>query len=463
INGNHTGGGVTGGVILTNTGLNTPQGDISITGHSGSTGQAALAGIMMNGGNSLTANSSYGLINMYGHRVATTGSINGDLARYAGMTWKNQNTLSAVNMDIQGVGVNGESIGMQFGDYGGLDGTIGSLYAANVTFNGNVSLVARGGRYGFYWAHSIFDNSINRLNFNGGKVNVNASGPIPFSAPFITSGGIPIGFRIQFNLSNSAVLNITVNASGSNLAALGNNLGSVTIRGNGDVNLRASAANWSVGIDMNNINVNGLNGTLNLTGTSAQGNGVNLGNNADYSDLNITVTGSSNSGNGVVIGNNTTVSGGNVSGTSNSGVGVVTNANSMVSGSNVSGSSNTANGVGINGNISGSNITGTSNSGNGVVANANITISNSNVTGTSNTGNGNGVTVQNNVTISGSDINGTSNAGTGSGVIVNGNTHNFTDTDITGQASGSGNGVTAGGVSGSNVTLNGTATGSGNG
>ncbi|EGI5055538.1 hypothetical protein CRQ31_25205, partial [Salmonella enterica subsp. enterica serovar Worthington] len=223
---------------------------------------------MMNGGNSLTANRDYGLINMYGQRVAATGSINGDFTRYAGMTWKNQNTLSALNMDIQGVAVNGEGIGMQFGDYGGLVSSSGSLYAANVTFNGNASLVARGGRYGFYWAHSPYDGSSNRLNINGGKVNINASGVTPFSAPFITSGGVPIGFQIQFNLSNSAVLNITVNAGGAALAALGNNLGSVTIRGNGDVNLRASAANQSVGIDMNNINVNNLNGSLNISGQS---------------------------------------------------------------------------------------------------------------------------------------------------------------------------------------------------
>ncbi|ECE7751675.1 filamentous hemagglutinin N-terminal domain-containing protein, partial [Salmonella enterica subsp. enterica serovar Ngili] len=454
INGNHTGGGVTGGVILTNTKLTTSQGNISITGKSGSTSTYSGAGIMMNGGNTLTANSQ---INMYGERSAVTVGGGYDTTRFSGMTWKGNNNLRAANMVVWGRALNDLGAAMQFGDNGG--GQRNGGYIANVTFDGDVSLIGEGGRQGILFTNNYYNNTSNILTFNNGRVDINVTGSTAFG------GSRNIGYISKMIL---VVSNASLNINAENNYGTGNNafggdgFTDITIRGNGSVNINGTSNDNGIGVNMSAVNIRGLNGSLNISGQSEGGAGVILGNNKDYTGVNITGS-ANNSGSGVVIGTNTTVSGGNISGTSNSGVGVLTSANSEVSNSNVSGSSNTSNGVGINGNVSNSNVSGTSNSGNGVVANANVTISGSNVSGTSNTGNGNGVTVQNNVAISGSGINGTSNAGAGSGVIINGNTHNFTDTDITGQAAGTGNGVTAGGVSGSNVTLNGAATGSGHG
>ncbi|EGI5055537.1 hypothetical protein CRQ31_25200, partial [Salmonella enterica subsp. enterica serovar Worthington] len=224
---------------------------------------------MMNGNNDLTANRSYGRINMYGERATNIRYDTVYYLYYAGITWKNRNALSANNMDIQGIFSGEHGIGMQFGDFGAYRSA--DAYAANVTFDGNVSLTARAQRsgYGFYYAHSFSDsNARNILTFNNGTASINAVGGVAFTAGRNTLLGTPIISRIHFVLNNAS-LNIAARNTSITDAVIGSSYSNITIRGQGNVSLTGSSVGSGAGVNMTNVNVNNLNGSLNISGQSS--------------------------------------------------------------------------------------------------------------------------------------------------------------------------------------------------
>ncbi|EDZ1351815.1 filamentous hemagglutinin N-terminal domain-containing protein [Salmonella enterica] len=168
--------------------------------------------------------------------------------------------------------------------------------------------------------------------------------------------------------------------------------------------------------------VNLVNATI--TGTSGTGAGFRL-ESTDKSNVSLgnnTITGISKTGSGIkLIGNNITLSNGTLNGTSGNGSGVV-----LTGGSNYT--------------LDGASVTGTAADGSGIAVNGTLTVNNGTVVKGLATGGGNGVTVSGDlVTDSGDGISITGTAFSGDGVKVDGDT-TLTNAMLNGSAD-SGNGV----------------------
>ncbi|ECY1712121.1 filamentous hemagglutinin N-terminal domain-containing protein [Salmonella enterica] len=151
--------------------------------------------------------------------------------------------------------------------------------------------------------------------------------------------------------------------------------------------------------------VNLVNATI--TGTSGTGAGFRL-ESTDKSNVSLgnnTITGISKTGSGIkLIGNNITLSNGTLNGTSGNGSGVV-----LTGGSNYT--------------LDGASVTGTAAAGSGIAVNGTLTVNNGTVVKGLATGGGNGVTVSGDlVTDSGDGISISGTASSGDGIKVDGNT-----------------------------------------
>ncbi|EAR3991886.1 filamentous hemagglutinin N-terminal domain-containing protein, partial [Salmonella enterica] len=362
ITGYNSGSGATGGVSLTNADINGSS--ITVNGTTTSTANA-LSGVMNNGSVNLTAVHN---ISVNANRNSETPMASYDYYHYAAMNWNGNNSLYAEQINLNGT--DGKGAGVMFGDYSTWVSKGGSQ--VNVSFNGNVTINAKGYKYGIFLANKhLYTSTPSSLSFTNGTINMNSKGWDGIYTLNAKSARTNFVYEL-----NNASLNINTTSTWGGFSK--DNL-DLKITGDGNVSITGNSSNSYTGIDTTHLNLDSLNGSVALNGTSVNGIGVLLAPNKDYS--NITITGSSKTGNAVVIQNNVTISDGQINGTSggSAGTGVVVNGNThnFTNISIIGQAAGSGHGVATN-SISGNNITicGTATgSGNGVQVN-NASLSN---------------------------------------------------------------------------------------
>ncbi|EFR2617051.1 hypothetical protein H0K58_004932, partial [Salmonella enterica] len=471
-------------LTVQNTTLNATAGNISLTGN---------AGLTLSGNSTVTAGKDITLKASAGG-VAVTG----------------QDSVGTVNITSTGgnISIEGNGTGVN------RDGVLISNALLNASQGGiTVTGVADGADYFTGIGGVRFSGSVNLISLlntiNGehkdGSATENLGGVV------INAGGSHFKGDTIINANSDRYAGLYLNGRGSDVNVYFSDGDSVINAINTE-----EAGNISYGgitvqaWDGNerNVNINVMNGTLNITGEAKTTEGINSfpggatdqGANANsrYSgyvftgdgDVNIkgvsdsgnglairrfdntgltgnfTITGESNTGNGVAVPEfgNVSLVNATITGNSNTGTGILMNAGDEhikkidLNGNTLTGTSVSGAGIKINGNnvsIANGSLNGTS-QGNGagveLTGGNNYTVSHATVTGQS--AGGNAVGVNGNLTLNDSTLSG--NTANGSGVSVNGNV-NATNTTISGGATGSGNGVSLGG----NASItDGTVTGS---
>ncbi|EJF9230742.1 filamentous hemagglutinin N-terminal domain-containing protein, partial [Salmonella enterica] len=471
-------------LTVQNTTLNATAGNISLTGN---------AGITLSGNSTVTAGKDITLKASAGG-VAVTGQ---DSVGTVNIT----STGGNISIEGNGTGVNRDGVLIMNAVLNATQGKI------------NVTGVADGADYFTAIGGVRFSGSVNLISLlntiNGehkdGSATENLGGVV------INAGGSHFKGDTIINANSDRYAGLYLNGMGSDVNIYFSDGDSVINAINTE-----EAGNISYGgitvqawdSKERNVNINVMNGTLNITGEAKTTEGINSfpggatdqGANANsrYSgyvftgdgDVNIkgvsdsgnglairrfdntgltgnfTITGESNSGNGVAVPEfgNVSLVNATITGNSNTGTGILMNAGDEhikkidLNGNTLTGTSVSGAGIKINGNnvsIANGSLNGTS-QGNGagveLTGGNNYTVSHATVTGQS--AGGNAVGVNGNLTLNDSTLSG--NTVNGSGVSVNGNV-NATNTTISGGATGSGNGVSLGG----NASItDGTVTGS---
>ncbi|MFX15108.1 filamentous hemagglutinin N-terminal domain-containing protein, partial [Salmonella enterica] len=325
-------------------------------------------------------------------------------------------------------------------------------------FKGNTTINAVSDRY----AGLAFNAVANRTNitFSDGSFNINATNNDTAGSSI---GGISIDSWMGYQtIINIQTLNGTLNISGQ----------AKNREGISGVSSRYSIAHPGDGSGYTGYVFTG-NGTVNIKGISDSSTGVDM----RYFDNTgmtgkFTITGESNTGNGVAFPqySDIRVVNATITGNSTRGTGILMNAGDRYSkkidlnGNTLIGTSESGAGINIRGNnvsITNGTLNGTSSGAKAGVwlsGGSNYTVSNATIIGQS--VDGNAVGVDGNLTMKDSTLSG--NTVNGSGVSVSGNV-STTNTTVTGNATGSGSGVNLGGnanVTDSNVTGN-TVNGSG--
>ena len=207
------------------------------------------------------------------------------------------------------------------------------------------------------------------------NLNINASGLNGTT----TVSGIAKGNGNGVDISNSTLINVTVNGNGTDGSGV-NISGNLTSSGNSTVTGNASGN--GTGVDINGTVTGG-----DITGNaSGSGNGVNISGNITDGVISGGATGN---GSGVDISGNSTLTNTTVSGNGTDGSGVNISGNlTGNAGSTVTGNaSGNGNGVNISGNITDGVISGGAVNGNGVEYTGPSKLTNTTVSGTSVNGN----------------------------------------------------------------------------
>ncbi|KAF6590645.1 filamentous hemagglutinin N-terminal domain-containing protein, partial [Cronobacter sp. EKM101R] len=446
------------GVALQNTSLVSTNGSINVSG----TGKVPTNGVVVSNANLSAANGS---VTINGTAERTMSAYFG----YEGVALSRVNNISARN-----IAVNGRYTGTEKPDSFALGK---GIFFDNTTTSFTGETILNGtAEYGNGMAVALNTT----LVFNNGTVDIHAKSNITQELVDYYSRQDPGTYRTDhlsaFNFLNNGettgrlymVLNntnLTFDADGGK----GNGIGGafnvanswITINGTGNANINGSSSGNLHGISQIKMDTSGVNGTVNLNGTSQNGSGVVL---VSSKLTNTNITGSSLSGRGAGVNfwgssalNNTTVSGSSVDGTgvslcgtviggqisgsaTGSGTGVNLWGTGVLNNTTVSGSSVDGAGVNISGKLTSTgnsavsgNATG---SGTGVSLSGNIT--DGNISGSA-TGSGTGVNIRgnsalNNTTVSGSGVD-------GAGVDISGKLTSTGNSAVSGNATGSGTGV----------------------
>ncbi|MDK1192439.1 filamentous hemagglutinin N-terminal domain-containing protein, partial [Cronobacter dublinensis] len=398
------------GVLLNGTvTLNASNGSITLNGSGGGVSILgngnilnAAENISLTGVSNISSNPGVALQNT--SLVSTNGSINvngtGKTPFSHGVVVQNAN-LSAANGSVTINGTAEKTGFAYFGSEGVGFAGVNNISARNIAVNGRYTGTERPDSLAL--GKGIFFNNTNTsftgetilngtaeygngmavalnatLVFNNGTVDIHAKSNITQELVDYYSRQDPGTYRTDhlsaFNFLNNGwttgrlymVLNntnLTFDADGGKGNGIGGAFNAanswITINGTGNASINGSSSGNLHGISQIKMDTSGVNGTVNLNGTSQNGSGVVL---VNSKLTNTNITGSSLSGRGAGVNfwgssalNNTTVSGSSVDGTGVKLSGKLTSTgNSSISG-NATGSGT---GVSLSGNITDGNISG---------------------------------------------------------------------------------------------------------
>ncbi|EJV9720029.1 filamentous hemagglutinin N-terminal domain-containing protein [Salmonella enterica] len=405
--------------------ITSSDGDIMITGNSGTSMgvrlvNANLTSINMsiNGsaiGGSNDDMASFGAVSLFGadeFHVANTGhgEMNGYVNNYLDLT---RNGAIVIGQIFAGGDTNVVFDGSF--DIKGDVFTTGAKPSSTYDIffnNGSSSITFKGGKssltscsHGVYTRFSAYS-ATHTTNFilDGADFVFNVT------AGTATHQGLSMLGTIEFNkytsgfaFSGNGNAQLNIHTSSQEEGIYLNRLTNKDLLGNFSLNVTNDIGDAIVMLGHTAVNL--VNATI--TGTSGTGAGFRL-ESTDKSNVSLgnnTITGISKTGSGIkLIGNNITLSNGTLNGTSGNGSGVV-----LTGGSNYT--------------LDGASVTGTAAAGSGIAVNGTLTVNNGTVVKGLATGGGNGVTVSGDlVTDSGDGISISGTASSGDGIKVDGDT-----------------------------------------